>query len=99
MSDVILEMRNVSKSFSGVKVLKNADLTLHKGEILALLGENGAGKTTLMNVLGGVAKPDAGDIVASARINVGYAGEAADYPWRFTLRGSPYLSAKAESAG
>ena len=67
MSDVFLEMRGISKSFSGVNVLKNVDLKLHAGEILALLGENGAGKTTLMNILGGVLKSDAGLIEIEGR--------------------------------
>jgi len=58
----MLEMKNITKSFSGVSVLKNIDLSARKGEILALLGENGAGKTTLMNILGGVLQADKGQI-------------------------------------
>jgi len=54
MSEWMLEMRGISKSFSGVQVLKNVDLQLRKGEIVCLLGENGAGKSTLMKVLTGV---------------------------------------------
>lgn len=58
----LLEMRNVSKTFPGVKALQDVSLTLGRGEVLALLGENGAGKSTLMKVLGGAHKPDLGEI-------------------------------------
>jgi putative multiple sugar transport system ATP-binding protein len=54
MSDVILEMRNITKTFPGVKALDNVSFSVKQGEIHALVGENGAGKSTLMNVLSGV---------------------------------------------
>jgi putative multiple sugar transport system ATP-binding protein len=54
MSDVILEMRNISKVFPGVKALNNVSFSVRQGEIHALVGENGAGKSTLMKVLSGV---------------------------------------------
>src|SRR5512133_1049028 len=54
MSDVILEMRNITKTFPGVKALDNVSFAVTQGEIHALVGENGAGKSTLMNVLSGV---------------------------------------------
>ena len=60
---VILEMKNIEKSFPGVKALKDINLTLNNGEILAILGENGAGKSTLMKVLTGVYKVDKGNII------------------------------------
>ena len=58
----LLQMKNICKSFSGVPVLKNVQLTVEKGEVHALLGENGAGKSTLMNVLTGVFPRDKGEI-------------------------------------
>lgn len=58
----LLKMVDVAKSFPGVKALDGVNFSLEKGEIHALVGENGAGKTTLMNVLGGVLKPDSGQI-------------------------------------
>ena len=54
MSDVILEMRNITKTFPGVKALDNVNFSVRQGEIHALVGENGAGKSTLMKVLSGV---------------------------------------------
>jgi len=55
-------MRNIDKSFPGVRALRNVDFTLCKGEIHALMGENGAGKSTLIKVLTGVYLKDAGEI-------------------------------------
>ena len=54
MDEVILEMRNITKTFPGVKALDNVSFSVKRGEIHALVGENGAGKSTLMNVLSGV---------------------------------------------
>ncbi len=54
MSKAILEMRNITKTFPGVKALDNVNLTVKEGEIHALVGENGAGKSTLMKVLSGI---------------------------------------------
>ncbi len=54
MSDVILEMRNITKEFPGVKALDDVSFSVRDGEIHALVGENGAGKSTLMQVLSGV---------------------------------------------
>ena len=54
MSNLILEMKNITKVFPGVKALDNVNLTVEQGEIHGLVGENGAGKSTLMNVLSGI---------------------------------------------
>ena len=60
--EYLLRMENVSKNFPGVKALDNVSLKVQKGEIHALLGENGAGKSTLMKILGGIHKPEEGNI-------------------------------------
>ena len=62
MSEYLLEMKGITKSFPGVKALQNVDYQLKAGEIHALLGENGAGKSTLIKVLGGIYHPDSGKI-------------------------------------
>ncbi len=54
MAKVLLEMKNITKIFPGVKALDNVNLQVEEGEIHALVGENGAGKSTLMNVLSGI---------------------------------------------
>ena len=54
MANIILEMKNITKTFPGVKALDNVNLQVETGEIHALVGENGAGKSTLMNVLSGI---------------------------------------------
>ena len=58
-----LEIRDVSKSFPGVRALTEVNLSVARGEVLAVIGENGAGKSTLMKILAGVQKPDSGQIL------------------------------------
>ena len=62
-----LEIRNVTKRFSKVVANKNINLTVKKGEILAILGENGSGKTTLMNMIAGIYHPDEGEIFVNGK--------------------------------
>ncbi len=60
--ETVLEMRSISKSFSGIDVLRDIDFDVHRGEVHVLLGENGAGKSTLINILSGVYSCDTGQI-------------------------------------
>ncbi len=60
-----LEIRNVTKHFGKVVANKDINLTVEKGEILAVLGENGSGKTTLMNMIAGIYHPDEGEILVN----------------------------------
>ncbi|MEQ1942404.1 ABC transporter ATP-binding protein [Mesorhizobium sp. VNQ89] len=62
MADAILDIRNLSKSFGGLKATDNVDLDLRAGEIHALIGPNGAGKSTLIHQVCGGIRPDAGSI-------------------------------------
>src|SRR5687767_7308572 len=59
----LLQVRNLTKSFPGVRALRDVSLHLNPGEVLAVIGENGAGKSTLMKILAGVQKPDSGQIL------------------------------------
>ena len=67
MSEYLLEMKNICKSFPGVKALQNVDFQLKSGEIHALLGENGAGKSTLIKVLGGIYIAEEGTILIDGK--------------------------------
>ena len=62
-SEYLINLKNINKSFYGVKVLNSVDLKVKKGEIHALCGENGAGKSTLMNIITGIYKKDEGKII------------------------------------
>jgi len=59
----ILEARNISKSFGGVKALIDINIAVRRGEVHAVIGENGAGKTTLMNIFGGIIRQDKGELL------------------------------------
>ena len=64
-NSVLLEMKNICKSFPGVKALDNVSLTVKRGTVHALMGENGAGKSTLMKCLFGIYSKDSGQIPVS----------------------------------
>lgn len=59
---LVVEMKNICKSFGGLQALKNVNLTLYEGEVLGLVGDNGAGKSTLVKVLSGAYSKDKGEI-------------------------------------
>ena len=65
--ELLLEVRDLKKSFPGVLALKGVSLTLGKGEVLSLIGENGAGKSTLMKILAGVQPADSGDYLIDGK--------------------------------
>lgn len=64
----LLEVRQVSKRFPGVRALHEVSLSLVSGEVVAVIGENGAGKSTLMKILAGVQEQDAGEILIDGRV-------------------------------
>lgn len=66
-SDILLEMKNISKSFPGVKALDGVSLTVHRGTVHALMGENGAGKSTLMKCLFGINSGFEGEILLEGK--------------------------------
>ncbi|MCD8138487.1 MAG: sugar ABC transporter ATP-binding protein [Planctomycetaceae bacterium] len=63
----IIRIDRVSKSFSGVPVLKDIDVTIRRGEILGIIGENGAGKSTLMKIISGIYQPTSGDVYVEGK--------------------------------
>jgi rhamnose transport system ATP-binding protein len=67
----VLQLRDVNKSYGAVHALRDGNLALRSGEVRALIGENGAGKSTLVKVLGGVVRPDSGELLVD--------GEPADF--------------------
>jgi ABC-type sugar transport system ATPase subunit len=71
---ILLDIKNVNKQYPGVKALDNVSLTMHKGEVMALLGENGAGKSTLVKILSGAVSRDNGEIILDDR----------EFPYRFS---------------
>ena len=67
LSSPLLEVRRVSKQFTGVRALDDVSLTLGRGEVLAVVGENGAGKSTLMRIIAGVETPTSGEILVDGQ--------------------------------
>jgi len=68
MTEPILTLSGISKSFPGVRALNGVSLELYAGEVTALIGENGAGKSTLVKVMTGIYQPDAGEIRVNGQV-------------------------------
>lgn len=60
---MMIEVKNIHKSFDSLQVLKGVDLTVEKGEIVSIIGKSGAGKTTLLQIIGTLDMPDSGSVV------------------------------------
>ncbi len=67
MSAALVELKNIKKSFGGVKAVDDVTLNLYPGEVVAVLGHNGAGKSTLMKMLAGAYPIDSGDVVVNGQ--------------------------------
>src|SRR5690606_28298634 len=65
--DVILEVRDLSRSFGGLKAVDKASFAVREGEVLGIIGPNGAGKTTVFNLLNGFLKPDSGQVLLDGK--------------------------------
>ena len=62
MIEELLQLKNIYKNFGNVKVLKDVNIKINKGEVVALIGDNGAGKSTLIKVITGVHRPTSGQV-------------------------------------
>jgi branched-chain amino acid transport system ATP-binding protein len=71
VAERLLALRGVTKSFGGLRVVSDLELHVDEGEIVSLIGPNGAGKTTVFNLITGIYRPDAGEIVLGERDLVG----------------------------
>ena len=67
MSNIILKLENISKSFDGVQALKDINLEVKEGEFLTLLGPSGCGKTTMLRIIAGMEQTDSGRIFLNAK--------------------------------
>lgn len=77
----ILELKDISKNFGGLRAVDNLSLSMDEGQILALIGPNGAGKSTVFNCIAGVYPPSSGDILFSGSRITG------ERPWNLARRG------------
>ena len=89
--NALLEMRDISKEFPGVKALDKVSLTVRPGTVHALMGENGAGKSTLMKCLFGIYSKDGGTIVLDAKRST---SRVPRRPWRTVWRWSTRSSTR-----
>jgi zinc transport system ATP-binding protein len=72
MTNPLMTLDGVNKSFAGQHVLQNIDLQLNQSEITTLIGPNGAGKSTLVRIVLGLLQPDSGSVISDANLNIGY---------------------------
>ena len=82
----VIEIKELKKNYGTTEVLKGINLTVQKGEIMALLGVNGAGKTTTLECVEGLRAYDSGNITINGKIGIQYRrGRNADYTLRLLL--------------
>lgn len=74
----LIELKGVTKSFGSNKVLDNLDLTIYRGEALAIIGPSGTGKSTILRVVAGLLAPDEGEVYIQGQRRVGLAEDSAD---------------------
>ena len=78
MTDTILSLENIEKSFDGEKILKNISLDIGRGEFITLLGSSGCGKTTTIRIIAGLETPDVGKVVLNGKDITALAPEKRD---------------------
>lgn len=81
-----MELRNITKYYRNKLVLENVSFSIHKRQIIALVGKNGSGKSTLLKIIGGLIKPDSGEVYKLASpLKMGYVPEITPSRIPFTL--------------
>ncbi|RAS78873.1 ABC transporter ATP-binding protein [Priestia endophytica] len=84
--ETIMELRNITKYYRNKLVLENVSFSIHKRQIIALVGKNGSGKSTLLKIIGGLIKPDSGEVYKLASpLKMGYVPEITPSHIPFTL--------------
>jgi phospholipid/cholesterol/gamma-HCH transport system ATP-binding protein len=78
MAEVLIELKGISKKFGNNKVLDNIDLTVYRGEALAIIGPSGTGKSTILRIIAGLLEPDAGEIYIQGVKRNGLIDDASD---------------------
>ena len=95
----LLQMKGIQKSFGHVRVLRDIDLEINYGEIVALIGDNGAGKSTLIKMITGVYTPTAGDIYFKGeRITPATCVPRGRSASRRSIRNAPWPSSRSSGA-
>lgn len=77
-SKALIELKKISKSFGNNKILDQADLTIHRGDALAIIGPSGTGKSTILRIIAGLEAPDAGEIYVDGQKRIGLIDDAPD---------------------
>lgn len=76
--EALIELKNISKSFGDSKILVNANLTIYRGDALAIIGPSGTGKSTILRIIAGLLAPDAGDVYVQGQKREGLIDDAPD---------------------
>jgi ABC-type sugar transport system ATPase subunit len=87
MQENVIEIKNLSKSFNNIPVLKNVNIRMEPGRVYAVVGKNGAGKSTLVKLLAGIHQPDEGEICYKGRkVNIRSPKDALSLGWSFVFQ-------------
>ena len=78
MAEPLIELRGISQTFGDNKVLDNLDLTIYRGEALAIIGPSGTGKSTILRIIAGLHVPDSGEIYVDGKQRLGLVGDVKD---------------------
>ena len=78
MAEPLIEIRGISKSFGDNIILDNVDLTIYRGEALAIIGPSGTGKSTILRIIAGLLPPDTGDVYVEGKRRTGWVDDVSD---------------------